>query len=428
MHSGWLRKGISVLVFYNFEVILISVQKVGPLAAAILNSTFIQGFELDDWHSEAPLHSNSILLPALFAAAEQTASKGSTLITGSSVLLATIAGYETGPRVGLGLYGIEMLSRGWHSGAVFGPVASAVAVSKLLGLSVAQIEDAVGIACTQACGLMSAQFESDVKRMQHGFASRNWLFAALLAKENYIGIKQVIERPYGGYLAAFGQGSGQDPEYKPEEVCKALGEAWKIDGIRVKPYAAMAGTHGTIDCMARLQEHYPKEMADFPGIKKITIELPLALFKHGGWDTKRPVTATGAQMSNAYAAAVQLVDKQVLAAQFRHDLLDRDVIWSLVEKVTCVRNDHLQLGKWSQKATVELYDGRALVEEIKAPKGIDPPISNEEIVKKWRLLADGVIDAERRDKIENLTLRLDEVDDISVLTNLLAGKTRNVIA
>lgn len=321
-----------------------------------------------------------------------------------------------------------MLSRGWHSGAVFGPAASAAAVSKMLGLSAAQTEDAVGIACTQACGLMSAQFESEVKRMQHGFAARNGLFAALLAKGNYIGIKQVMERPYGGFLSQFGQGSGEDPEYKPEEVCKNLGEEWKINGIRVKPYAAMAGTHGTIDCVALLQEKYPKEMQDFDAIKKITIEMPLAIFKHGGWEAKRPLTTTGAQMSNAYVAAVQLVDKHVLAAQFRHELLDRDEIWTLVEKVECIQNDKLELGKWSQKATVELKDGRKLVEEIKAPKGVDPPCSNEDIVNKWRLLADSVIDAKRRDEIEKVVLGLDKVDDIAVLIDLLAGITANAIA
>src|SRR3984885_16064119 len=38
-------------------------------SAAMLNSSFIQGFELDDYHPLAPLHSNSIILPAMLAAA-----------------------------------------------------------------------------------------------------------------------------------------------------------------------------------------------------------------------------------------------------------------------------------------------------------------------------------------------------------------------
>jgi 2-methylcitrate dehydratase PrpD len=35
----------------------------------MLNSSFIQGFERDDCHPLAPLHSNSLVLPAMLAAA-----------------------------------------------------------------------------------------------------------------------------------------------------------------------------------------------------------------------------------------------------------------------------------------------------------------------------------------------------------------------
>src|SRR5271167_5181503 len=37
-------------------------------SAAMLNSSFIQGFELDDYHPLAPLHSNSLVIPAMLAA------------------------------------------------------------------------------------------------------------------------------------------------------------------------------------------------------------------------------------------------------------------------------------------------------------------------------------------------------------------------
>lgn len=157
------------------------IQGISPVQAALINSTFIQSFELDDWHMNAPLHSNAIIIPALFAAAQHTTTSSkvtSSPISGANLLLSTIVGYETGPRVGLALHGSNMLSTGWHSGAVFGPPAAAAAVSKMLEFEPGMIEDALGISCTQAGGLMSAQFESMVKRMQHGFAARNGLFAA----------------------------------------------------------------------------------------------------------------------------------------------------------------------------------------------------------------------------------------------------------
>jgi aconitate decarboxylase len=37
-------------------------------------------------------------------------------VSGARFLLGAILGYETGPRVGQALGGLEMISRGWHSG------------------------------------------------------------------------------------------------------------------------------------------------------------------------------------------------------------------------------------------------------------------------------------------------------------------------
>lgn len=384
-----------------------------------MNSTEVQAFELDDWHSLAPLHSNSILLPALLAATSHQRANGAGTFNGASLLLSTIVGYETGPRVGLCLHGSHMLTRGWHSGVVFGHAAAAAAVSKVLGLPPNAIEDALGIACTQACGLMSAQFGSDVKRMQHGFAARNGLFAALLAKGGYAGIKQVFEEPYGGFLAAFGQGSGKEPPYLIDELVKELGQTWQLDSIRVKPHASMAGTHCTIDTVEALQKEYPSKLIDLANIKSIKIEMSEPAFKHGGWKARRPLTVTGAQMSCSYAAAVQLVDTQVSPREFHHDMIDRDSIWDLVDKTECVHSPGLG-GRFEQKITITFMDGDTISQVVHVPKGVSPPLSNTEILDKFRRFTKGLIDDERREKIEKLVLDMENLEDISVLDELLA--------
>src|ERR1700685_3607732 len=69
-------------------------------SAAMLNSSFIQGFELDDYHPLAPLHSNSLVMPAMLAAAPHVGR-----VSGARFLLGAILGYETGPRVGEALGG-----------------------------------------------------------------------------------------------------------------------------------------------------------------------------------------------------------------------------------------------------------------------------------------------------------------------------------
>lgn len=319
-----------------------------------------------------------------------------------------------------------MLSRGWHSGAVFGPSAAASAVGKLLGLSKDQIEDAMGIACTQSCGLMSAQFGSDVKRMQHGFAARNGLFAALMAQGGYVGIKNVYEEPYGGFLAAFGQGSGKEPLYMVEELTKGLGSTWQSDDIRVKSHASMAGTHCTIDIIADLQKEHPSKLSNANSITSIKIEMSEAAFKHGGWKAKRPLSATGAQMSAAYVAAVQLLDKRVSPSEFRHDMLDRDPIWALVDKIECFHTPGLG-ERYEQRVIICFADGSQIAKILVAPRDVLPGLSNEEIVEKFRAFTEGIIDEGRRDAIEKTVLNLETIADITLLEDLLAGRTVNPI-
>ncbi|GAA92544.1 immune-responsive protein [Aspergillus luchuensis IFO 4308] len=240
-----------------------------PSAAALLNSTFLQGFEIDDVHIEAPIHTCSVVLPAVLAAAEQEHSSN-TPVSGSALITALVAGYETGPRVGHALGGAHMLTMGWHSGAIFGPAASAAAVSKLLGFSAAQIEDALGIACTQACGLMSAQFESMVKRMQHGFASRSGVLATYLAKQGVTGTKHIFDSSSGGFLKTFSHGADSDPKFFPEEV-------W---------------SHCTVDCVRDLQAKYPAKMKEWKKMVKIEAEMARAAMKKGGWTPEKPTNIT----------------------------------------------------------------------------------------------------------------------------------------
>ncbi|KAF8856906.1 2-methylcitrate dehydratase PrpD [Acephala macrosclerotiorum] len=424
-HLPWSEKAVNVFLDIEPEgkcALFGWDRKLTPLTAALLNSSFIQGFELDDWHSEAPLHSNSILLPSLLASLPLLKSP----MTGPQFLLSYLVGLEIGPRVGNALYGTYILTQGWHSGAVFGPSASAAAVSKLFQLNAAQVEDALGIACTQACGLMSAQFESEVKRMQHGFPARNGLMAALLARGGYVGIKKVYEREFGGFLDMFSKGNGKTPQFGIEDLTEGLGQIWKTENVKLKPYSAMAATHPTVDCIRKLQEENEEKMRDFEKMEGILFEMGEAAYSHGGFKVQRPLTTTGAQMSCMYVAATQMVDNQVMPQQFRQDMLDRDIVWNLVSKMECKLKKEWK--GFEQSAEIRFTDGKILKARVENARGNDPELSNEEIVQKWRGLMNGVIDDERREKVERCVLGLDGCGDMMELCVLLEGATKNPIA
>jgi aconitate decarboxylase len=272
------------------------------------------------------------------------------------------------------------------------------------------------------------------KRMQHGFASRNGLFAALMAQGGYTGIHEVYETPYGGFLSCFGQGAKFSPSYLPDEIVKGLGERWEIDSIRVKLHASMAAVHGTIDCVANLQGQHTGRMKNFDDIESIVTEHSKPAFEHGGWTAPptKPLTTTSAQVSIQYAAAAQLVDGQVLMAQFSAEKLNRPLLRELMAKIRPTYNKELDSSQsqglgWRTNMTVKFRDGTELKESVKAPRGIEPPVSNEDIVDKWRSLVDGVVDVERREQIEKCVLGLDRLADVRDLCGLLAGIVKSPI-
>jgi 2-methylcitrate dehydratase PrpD len=378
--------------------------------AALLNGTFIQGFELDDYHPLGPLHSASLVLPALWAAAE-----GEPRVSGHRFLEAAMAGYEVGPRVGMALHGAQMLSRGWHSGAVFGTHAAAAAVGRLLGLDAARFEDALGLAGTQSAGLMAAQYEAMCKRMHHGFSARNGLYSAILARGGYTGIKRVYERPYGGFLATFGE--GHDPD--ANQLTDGLGERWEVERIVIKPYAAMGAIHSPLDALFDAHGKRPLQAAE---IARIVCEVSHPAYHHGWWLPERPLTPIGAQMNIGYALAVAVLDGAAMVRQFTPSRIDADDVWEMLARIEVKHDpafDRPGVAHGRCRLTVHFTDGSNVVVERESSRAVATPQSNEEVAAKYRSLTDGLITAERQAAIERMVMDLERLDDVRELMALL---------
>jgi len=386
-------------------------RKTSAPAAALLNGTFIQGFELDDYHPRAPLHSASLVLPALLACIEHRS------VSGARALQAVIAGFEVGPRVGLALHGGEMLSRGWHSGAVFGTHASAATAGTLLGLDAAGFEDALGLAATQSAGLMAAQYEAMSKRMHHGFSARNGLYAAHLAAGGYTGIKRVFEREYGGFLSTFGEGHAPDAA----QIADGLGERWETECIVVKPYAAMGGLHAPLDALFEIGAKRTLRAGE---IERIEIDLSHAVFHHGWWVLERPLTPIAAQMNIAYAIAVALIDGEAMLRQFAPQRIDQDDVWELIPRIVARHDPSFDaagpLSRGRTRLRIVFRDGTVLEAERQASRAALQPLSNDEVVAKYRHLSKALVEGARRSEIERAVLSLDELPDAGRLIELLA--------
>ena len=384
-------------------------RQVSPLAAALLNGTFVQGFELDDFHPHGALHSSSVVVTAALAAAEERGRVGF-----EELLEALVLGYETGPRVGIAMGGARVTTRGWHTGAVFGPLAAAAAAGKVYGLDAAGFESALGNAGTRAGALMAAQYKSMVKRMHHGMAAQSGLHGAALARAGFLGIETVVEHEYGGMASTMlGEAAG---EADLDALTRGLGEQWSMMDIGIKRHACLIMLHSTVDALIA-----ERHRLDTAAVDRIVIEVGRSVDKRTNWYLEPPGSPLGAQMNLRYAAAVALLDGAAYVEQFTPDAIARPEVWRLMDRIDVVHSDRVdELGTERRFVTyveVRLSDGSSI--QLTGTPPQDRPFAPEDVVAKYRSLVGPLLEERRLLAIESLVLQGGASDDVATLVRLL---------
>jgi aconitate decarboxylase len=380
-------------------------------SAALVNGTQVQGFELDDIHRQGVLHVGAVSLPPLLAVCALEPG-----MTGQRFLTAAVAGYEIGPRVGMCM-GQEHITQGWHSGATVGVFSAAAAASAALGLSVEQTINAIGIAGTQASGLMAAQYGAMVKRMHAGRAAQSGLYGALLAQAGFTGIRDVFETPYGGFCTTF---SASADKFNLAALTAGLGETFETMRISLKFYSSVSSSHTSLDAIRILQDRRPFKAAE---VDSITVRGSRVTVEHVGWPY-RPEGLTSAQLNLPFCIATLLLEGDVFVAQFTEAAVSDPDRIALAERV-CVVEDPAVTAKGSAhrhevEVEVLLNDGTRLVQRVEAPRGSESNFATEaQVVDKFHALADPVLGRGASVQLRQAVLGLADLDDVTPLLRLL---------
>ncbi len=383
--------------------------------AALVNGTQVQSFELDDVHRKAVLHVGAVTLPALIAVAESHAK-----ISGREFLAAAVAGYEIGPRVGLCM-GQEHIGQGWHSGATVGVFSAAAGTARALTLSPDATVHALGIAGTQSCGLMAAQYGAMVKRMHAGRAAQSGLYAALLASQGFTGIVDVFEAPYGGFCSTF---SRSQDRFDLAELSAELGERFETMRVSLKFYACVGSNHTTLDAIRDIRSRRPFTPDD---IDSIVVHASQVAVDHVGWPYK-PEGLTAAQLNLPFCVATLLIEGNAFVDEFTADCVDDEARIELSRKVK-VRHDPAitALGAGSRhqvRVDVHFRDGTVESETREAPRGSEQSFASaDDIIEKFRKLTRGVMAAIQQDSLIKAVLDLDNLPDSRRLVELLRPGT-----
>jgi 2-methylcitrate dehydratase PrpD len=383
-------------------------QTVNPMDAALANGTALHGFEIDDIHVSSSYHPASVTIPAALAVVEDRSLSGQTL------LCALIAGYEVGIRVGI-CAGVTHSTSGFHVTGTVGPIGSAAAVARALGLDPRRAMHAIAVGATQASGLYSARMGAMAKRFHAGRASQSGVLAGMLAEKGFTGSTVALEAPFGGFMSAF---HGQ---FEPSTILSNLGSEWETARVGFKVYAACASAHTTVDAIQEMIE----QGLSAENMEQLTIWMTKKGHTNVGWDYV-PAGIVSAQMNGYYTAAVKLLDGDAFIDQYREDRLDDPRILELIRRIRILHDPELDAGGAAKRHTVRvearLRDGRTLQAIVQNRLGsAERPISRSNIEKKFRQLTRGRLNEGVADEIIGIVDDLENETTIKRLMRLVAG-------
>jgi 2-methylcitrate dehydratase PrpD len=208
--------------------------------AALVNGAAAHVAEQDDVHSGSVFHPATVVFPAALAAAQ------SERASGRDLLVAVIAGYEVGIRIG------EFLGRShykiFHTTGTAGTLAAAAAVARILSLDADRTQDALGSAGTQAAGLWEfLRDAADSKQLHTAKAAADGLLSAYLARSGLTGARRILE-------GAQGLAVGMSTDAEPARLTDGLGERWATVETSYKWHASCRHSHPAADALAALIE------------------------------------------------------------------------------------------------------------------------------------------------------------------------------
>jgi len=133
--------------------------------------------------------------------------------------------------------------------SLFGGFGAVAGAARLLGLSVEQCVNAMGLSYAQASGNRQALYDDTLaKRLQPGFATRSALWATALAEREVTGPEAALEAQAGLFRAYY------DCEPPTVEELMVERPRWEIERVSIKRHPSCGACHPALHAAERLRE------------------------------------------------------------------------------------------------------------------------------------------------------------------------------
>lgn len=387
----------------------IGLGKTTAMGAAFLNGTNGHGIETDDGYTPGSFHPTSVVLPAVFALAEELGSAP------GKVLKAAAIGMELSCRIAHAGHPATRKNH-FHNTPIAGVFGAAAAAGVLLDLDEVQLANALGIAGSHASGLFEFLGQSaEVKRIHPGKAARDGIASADLAKSGLTGPTSIFEGQ-DGYFAAYAGAEGTDWFQGP--LRHGLGEDWVVLKSYIKPYPCCRHLHGAIDAALALRTEHGFTEAEVSAVHVGTFAIA------AGHNKTVVDTMMGAQLSLPYSVAVALRTGGVTLTDFSEDARQDAATLALMRKVTvevdAAANSAYPLNGRPAEVMVTLADGTSYSRRVENPYGESTnPVSDTDLETKVRHLVEPVIGPDGADHLIRAAWTFTDLDFLSDLDAMI---------
>lgn len=352
-------------------------------------------------------HPGQATIPSALAICEQKGASGRDFLT--AVALA----YEVGARIAVSIQ--PTVNRGkqvW--GMPFHSLAAAIAAGKVLGLSSAQLDTALGIAGTHALVPSSNKFVGVVEetrpireiREACGSQCRAGVMAAIMTERGFRGGHGILDGDTGFWVMA-----GSD-RCDFAGMGANLGRDWLSKDTQCKIHPSIGWNHPAYWATKQLVDENSLRAAD---VQRIEISSFMAHFL-ADYSPKEPIDA---MYSLPYTVCTALMKEQLAASLYSDESLKKPELKRLLAATTCHHDleadkamieDHRMI----QSVSLSLADGRTVSRRVEFPQDT-PTFGWPEVERKFHQLAAPSLSDRKRGAILEMVRNLSQVDDVASL-------------
>lgn len=368
--------------------------------AAFANAVAGHGLVREDMHAGSVTHLGVVVWPTVLALAETHR------VSGRTLLVAAIVGYETGAQIGRAVI-TESLARLFRPTGLIGPFAAVAAGARIADLDVPTAVHAFGLAGNCCAGLNQWPHTGASDMYFHpGFAVRNALTCLSLARQGATGSSSILEGE-AGFFAAYAR--------TPLQKEPTLFQGDRPEIMSVFNKAVPACNFAQSPCQAALI--VAKQLAG-RAVASIRVETTAAAVAYPGCNASGPFDrALQAKMSIAFGVAATLARGEVAEANYAalHDA----EITRLMSATTLVADEAYTAAfpaRQGARVTVVLDDGTRLSSALDDVVPADDAL----IRARFRAAACAVLGQSAASRIEDFVSELEHAPDAGELACLCA--------